>query len=190
MLRRETLRRIGGLESLVTHLADDNALGRLVSGLGLTIRLAATIPATTVPETDFAALFRHELRWARTVRALEPAAFAASALQYPLAWSVLALAASGGAAWALGLFAVAWAVRALAARGIDRELAAFQPGLEFRAPLWLLPLREIMSVAVMIASYCGDQVDWRGHTMSADGPVAAPNAQYADTPLRWTDPVS
>jgi ceramide glucosyltransferase len=189
MLRRETLRRIGGLESLVTHLADDNALGRLVRGLGLTVRLAATVPATTVPETTFADLFRHELRWARTVRALEPAAFAASSVQYSLVWSALALLASCGAAWALGLFAAAWAVRALAARGIDREMVAFQPGLAFRAPLWLLPLREIMSMVVMIASYCGDQVDWRGHTMSADGPVGAPDAHYAASPLRWTDPV-
>jgi ceramide glucosyltransferase len=190
MLRRETLARIGGLQALVTHLADDNALGRLVRGLGLAVRLAATVPATTVPETTFAALFRHELRWARTIRTLEPAAFAASVLQYPLVWSALALLASGGATWALVLCAAAWAVRSLAARGIDRAMAAFQPGLAFRAPVWLLPLRELMSIAVTIASYAGHRVDWRGHTLRADGPVAAPHALYAAPPLKWTDPLS
>ncbi len=86
-LRRETLERIGGFAALADHLADDNVLGRLVQGLGLAVGLADTVPATTVPETTFAALWRHELRWARTIRALVPVQFAASALQYPLAWA-------------------------------------------------------------------------------------------------------
>ncbi len=36
-----------------------------------------------------AALFRHELRWARTIRALAPAASPPRSLQYPLAWALL-----------------------------------------------------------------------------------------------------
>ena len=72
MLRRETLERIGGFAALVNHLADDNVLGRLVQRLGLTVALADTVPATTVPETTLRALWRHELRWARTIRALVP----------------------------------------------------------------------------------------------------------------------
>jgi ceramide glucosyltransferase len=163
-LRRDTLERIGGLQALVNHLADDNLLGRLVQGLGLGVRLADTVPATTVPETTFAALWRHELRWARTIRALVPAQFAASVLQYPLAWAALAVALAWGAFWSLAWFAAVWAVRALAARGVERAL-----GLPFRSPVWLLPLRELMSVAVMAASYAGRQVDWRGHTLQAEG---------------------
>ena len=163
-LRRATLERIGGLHALVDHLADDNLLGRLVQRLGLNVVLADTVPATTVPETSFAALWRHELRWARTIRALAPLQFAASVLQYPLVWAALALLLSWGAAWAAAWFAVAWAVRALAARGIDRSLA-----LAFRTPVWLLPLRELMSVVVMVASYAGREVDWRGYTLEARG---------------------
>jgi ceramide glucosyltransferase len=159
-LRRETLERIGGLPALVTHLADDNMLGRLVQGMALKVRLADTVPATTVPETTFAALWRHELRWARTIRALVPAQFAASVLQYPLASAVLTILLAWGAIWSLAWFAAAWALRALAARATDRAL-----GLAFRSPVWLLPLRELMSVAVMIASYASREVDWRGHTM-------------------------
>ncbi len=173
-LRRETLARIGGLEALVTHLADDNALGRLVHGLGLTVRLAGTVPATTVPETRISELYRHELRWARTIRALEPAGFAASCLQYPLVWAALALAVSAGALWAVILFLAAWLLRALAAHGVDRALRPLLPGVAFPSSFWLLPLRELMSVIVMIASYGGDSVDWRGHTLHADGPVSPP----------------
>jgi ceramide glucosyltransferase len=163
-LRRETLERIGGLPALVDHLADDNVLGTLVQRLGLKVALADTVPATTVPETTLAALWHHELRWARTIRTLVPVQFAASVLQYPLAWAALAVVLAQGALWSVTWFAAAWLVRAFAARGIDRALA-----LANRTPIWLLPLRELMSVAVMAASYTGRNVDWRGHTLQAEG---------------------
>jgi ceramide glucosyltransferase len=164
MLSRETLARIGGFAALVNHLADDNVLGRLVQRLGLKVALADTVPATTVPETTLRSLWRHELRWARTIRALEPLQFAASALQYPIAWAVLVAVLAGASPWSFAWFGIAWAARALAALGVDRTL-----GLAKRSPLWLLPLRELMSIGVMIASYGGRRVDWRGHTMQAEG---------------------
>jgi ceramide glucosyltransferase len=164
MLRRDTLNRVGGLQALVNHLADDNVLGRLVQRLGLTVALADTIPATTVPETTLRALWRHELRWARTIGALAPLPFAASVLQYPIAWAALAVLLAGACPLFLAWFALAWALRALAARETDNALA-----LANRSPLWLLPLRELMSVAVMAASYAGRRVDWRGHTLEAEG---------------------
>ena len=176
LLRRATLQRIGGLEALVDHLADDNALGRLVREIGLAIRLTDTVPLTTVPETRLIDLFRHELRWARTIRALVPLHFVASALQYPLAWAALTILLSGGAAWSLLLFAATWTLRDGIARRIDRAL-----GVPTDLPIWLLPMRDLMSVAVMIASYGGLQVDWRGHELTADGPAQLPpHAAYAE----------
>lgn len=172
-LRRETLERIGGLAALVDHLADDNVLGRLVRAQGLSVRLATAIPATTVPETDVSALWRHEIRWARTIRALVPVAFAASALQFPLFWAGLAVLATGGAWWAVTGFALAWAVRATAARGIDRALRPLLGGLAFDSPVWLLPVRDSLSVAVMVASYASARVEWRGHALEADDGVSA-----------------
>jgi ceramide glucosyltransferase len=168
-LRRDTLTRIGGLHALVDHLADDNVLGQLVRRLGLTVRLAGTVVETTVPETTFAALFRHELRWARTIRALVPGAFALSVLQYPIFWALIAFAVSGGAVWAAGLFFLAWIARAAAAMGIDAALAPRVEMLAFPATVGLLPLRELLSVATMLASHAGKSVDWRGHTMHAAG---------------------
>ncbi len=180
-LRRETLAAIGGLEALVGHLADDNALGRKVAGLGLAVRLADTVPLTTVPEATFAALFRHELRWARTIRALVPAGFAASALQYPIAWALLSVLLSVGAVWAWAVVLAAWVVRAASAWTIDRALARRLPrDPAVAAPIWLLPLRDLMSLAVMAASYAGLEVDWRGHRMRADGPASPMAASVKD----------
>jgi ceramide glucosyltransferase len=172
MLRRTTLERAGGLPALVNHLADDNVLGRLVQRQGLTVALADTVPATTVAEATVRALWRHELRWARTIRALEPVQFAASVLQYPLVWAGLAVPLSGVAPWSLVWLAAAWGLRALGARGVGRALGLgpdHSPGLAKPGSLWLLPVRELMSVGVMLASYAGRRVDWRGHTMQAEG---------------------
>jgi ceramide glucosyltransferase len=164
-LRRETLTAVGGLAALVHHVADDNVLGRLVRQRGLRIRLAATICATTVPETGLGALFRHELRWGRTIRTLVPVEFAGSAIQYPLAWAALAVAFSVGAPWALGFFVLAWAGRAAAARGLDAQVRLVQPGLVTPAPIWLLPWRDLLGLAVVAASYTSDRVEWRGHIL-------------------------
>ncbi|MFL5334607.1 MAG: bacteriohopanetetrol glucosamine biosynthesis glycosyltransferase HpnI [Geminicoccaceae bacterium] len=168
MLRRETLARIGGLAALAPHLSDDHVLGRRVQQIGLRVALARTVPLTIVPETTLAALLSHELRWARTIRALVPFAFAGSCLQYPIFFAAMALALSQGAAWAGALFAAAWAVRGVAATAIDHSLRARTGGVAFAAPVWLLPLRDLISVAVMLASYCGSRVTWRGQTLHAD----------------------
>jgi ceramide glucosyltransferase len=164
-LRRQTLAAIGGLEALVHHLADDNVLGRLVGELGQRIRLAPTICATTVPEAELAALYRHELRWARTIQALVPGAFVASAVQYPLAWAALAVVLAGGDVRVLAGYGLAWACRAAIARGVDRLLRQEGSGLGATAPVWLFPLRDLMSIAVMAASYGGDRVEWRGEIL-------------------------
>jgi ceramide glucosyltransferase len=200
-LRRDDLDRIGGFHALVDHLADDNVLGRRISGLGLGVALADTVALTTVPETSVRSLFRHELRWARTIRALEPAGFAASVVQYPLAWALLAVLVSGGALWSVGLFFIAWVLRAIAAMGVDSALAplwapqwgAGQRGghdvaaLAFCCPVWLLPLRDVFSVAVMVASYGGRQVDWRGQGLHADTPPPFTEQSMALRPIERTN---
>jgi ceramide glucosyltransferase len=167
-LRRETLEALGGFAALRNDLADDQVLGQRVKALGLRIALAQVVVGTSVPERRVRALFSHELRWARTIRSIVPVAFAASGLQYPLAWALLAVLLSAAAWWSLVLFLVAWAVRAWAGRQVDAAL-----GLAGRippAPLWLPPLRDIMSLAVLVASYGGKRVVWRGQVMRA-GPL-------------------
>ena len=167
-LRRSMLERIGGLQALVHHLADDAVLGRLVTAQGETVALANTVPATTVPEMQVSQLFAHELRWSRTIQSVAPVGFALSAVQYPLFWAAASTALSGFAPFAVALFGVAWLVRAGVILGIDREL-----GLAMAVPIWLLPLRDVLSVAVILASYGGRQVEWRGHVLHISPPRLA-----------------
>jgi ceramide glucosyltransferase len=164
-LRRETLLAIGGLPALADHIADDNVLGRLVRERGLRIRIATTVPATTVPETRLPQLFSHELRWSRTILSLVPIAFAASSIQFPLFWALLAVMLSGSAAWACALFLICWILRAAVATSIDRSLGLVQDGRATPVPAWLLPLRDLLSITIILASYASDRVEWRGQMM-------------------------
>lgn len=162
-LTSKVLAEVGGLQAVVNHLADDQVLGRLVRAKGYALTLAPVIPATTVPEGNFKALFKHELRWARTIRALVPIPYAASVLQFSLIWAMLGLALSGFPLWGWGLFLAILLSRYLLARRIDAAL-----GLAKAGEAWLFLVRDVVSLTIYIASYFGDKVDWRGQTMTAD----------------------
>jgi ceramide glucosyltransferase len=159
-LTRATLMQVGGFAGLSPFVADDGVLGRRVRALGQQIRLAPTVPATTVSEAGLLALFRHELRWARTIRAMAPVGFILSALQYPVFWAGIATAASGGRLWAVSLLIAACLVRATSGRGIEMALGAAPTALV------LAPLRDLLSIAVMAAAFFDDQVAWRGQVLS------------------------
>ncbi len=159
-LRAATLRQIGGFEALSPYVADDGILGRLVLAAGHKIGLAATVPATTVADTGLRGLFSHELRWARTIRAMAPAGFAASAVQFPVFWALLALLLCPTQPWAASLLAVAAAARIFSGRMLERALGASV------TPFWLAPARDVLSILVMAAAFGGREVAWRGQVMS------------------------
>ncbi len=158
-LTRPNLEKVGGLPALADHVADDALLGKLIRAQGLDVALLHAIPATTVQETQLGALFHHELRWSRTVRSVAPAGFALSAVQFPLFWALLALILTDAdhrpLAW-IGFGAI-WLARAMLGSVRDRLLR--RPST---LPIWGLPLRDLLSVMIMLASYRSNRVAWRG----------------------------
>jgi ceramide glucosyltransferase len=181
MLHRSTLERVGGLSALVSVLAEDNVLGQRVRELGLSIGLADTIVGATVPESSFRAMWHHEVRWTRTIRASAPLALAASTLQYPVFWALLSCALSGGALWSLALCGASWAVRLASTIGIDAALRR-AAGRSTAATLrWLLPARDILSVVEIAASYRVEDVVWRGHRIDAREPAHHHRPRHAST---------
>ncbi len=169
MLRRDTLDQAGGFGALVNLLAEDNVLGQSVRNLGMRVGLADTVAMATVPESSFRALWLHELRWTRTIRAVAPLSLAGSTIQYPLFWASIAAVLSGGALWSVALFLAGWMVRAISAREIERALRHRIGRPMVRVPVWLLPLRDVLSVAEVGTSYWIDDVVWRGHMLDANG---------------------
>jgi ceramide glucosyltransferase len=173
-LRRDTLNRIGGLAQLRDELADDQRLGAAVRAQGLGVVLSRYLVEARVSEPSLAELWRHELRWARTVRMLAPLGFAGSVLTYPVALAAVAAAING-----FGLTSVIFLVISLALRWVSARVIA--GALGFAADkLWLFPLRDALSFAVFVASFCGRTVFWRDRLfhvepsgrMTADGDKA------------------
>src|SRR2546430_6664023 len=121
-LRRSVLQRIGGFARIRDELADDHRLGDAVRELGLATVLSRYIVENHVAEPSFASLWRHELRWARTVRAMAPLGFAGSIITHTIILTVLAAAVAGFSAASCWLVFVSCALRWLSARGIARRL--------------------------------------------------------------------
>ena len=158
-LRRATLRRIGGFARVRDELADDQRIGDAVRAQGLAVVLSPYIVEARVWEPSLAALWRHELRWARTVRGITPIGFAGSGATHPLAIALLAAGIAGFGSTAGVLLAATcllrWAAAAVMARAV---------GLPMRR-LWLLPLRDLLSFAVFVASFFGRRVSWRDQNL-------------------------
>jgi ceramide glucosyltransferase len=155
-LHRETLRQIGGFARFRDQLADDYRLGGAVIEAGFAVALSRCLVEDVLFEPDLRALLGHELRWARTIRSIAPLDYAASVITYPVAFGLLAALLSGLSATGLGVLAVVLAWRLIVVRRIDKAFALV------RQPLWLVPVRDVLSFGLVIASFCGKTVRWRG----------------------------
>jgi ceramide glucosyltransferase len=162
-MRRRTLERIGGLMPFVWHLAEDHAIGEAVRATGETVAISPLIIGHACAETSAAQLFSHELRWSRTIRRIDPLGHLGSALMYPLAFALLAVAFSDGAWWTWLVAVLAVCARFALKRSVDRALRQAHGGL------WLLPLWDIVSFAIFVASFWSSRVMWRGFSFRVDG---------------------
>lgn len=154
-LKRTTLEAAGTLELLANTLADDHVLGQAVSRLGLAVELSSYLVDDIVAEPSLAALFRHELRWARTVRLVAPLGFLGSVVTYPVPFAALAVGLGGLPPVAMGVLLLALGCRIVTGRRVDRALR-LKP-----SSWWLLPVRDLLSFAVFIASFFGRRIAWR-----------------------------
>lgn len=161
-LRGETLRAIGGFEAFADLLADDNAMGQAVRRLGLQV----AIPRRPVLDhlctaKDFDALVRQDLRWSRTIRAIDPGGFAGAIVTNPLPLALIAWLFDG-----FGLGSGALALAALVCRGVLHHKIKVFAGAS--TPLWLGPPRDCVTFAIFVASFWSGPVDWRNQTLAVD----------------------
>jgi ceramide glucosyltransferase len=159
-VRRDVLAAIGGIEALGDHLADDFALGRLVTQLGYRVAVAPYVVVNVVAEPSVRALVEHEIRWARTIRAIKPWNYPGIVLTYPLPLALAHLAVARDKRVAFALVALALMLRIAVA---DAAHAAF--GSQKRPPRWLIPLRDAIGVLVWARGLRGRSVRWRGNAL-------------------------
>jgi ceramide glucosyltransferase len=163
--RRAVLDAIGGFEVTADRLADDYVLGRLVSDLGLRLALVPYVVENVVVERNVVALVLHELRWARTFRTLRPLPYLGSLLTYGIPLSGLWLLVSFGSGPALIAAVVHIAFRCVGQAVLRRALA--QPASW--SETWLIPLRDVLSFVIGIASFFGRTVRWNDERLRVQG---------------------
>lgn len=158
--RRADLERIGGFEAIGGYLADDYQLGHRIHGLGLQCVLSDTIVATHLGG-GWGDVWRHQVRWARTVRVSKFWGYAGLPLAFATLWA-LALAAAGEWKWSLTLL------------GVRMAMALAGGWVVLRSPdvlrLWvLIPFRDLFTAAAWAAGLFGKTVLWRGKRLHIDG---------------------
>ncbi|MFL4968067.1 MAG: bacteriohopanetetrol glucosamine biosynthesis glycosyltransferase HpnI [Xanthobacteraceae bacterium] len=166
-LSRNSFAAIGGFEAVANCLADDHALGEALRKRGETVSMLPLAVGHICSEDSWRELWLHEVRWALTIRNIDPVGYAGWGLShaFPLALAALCL---GGGVPALALAAAAIACRIALVLAVERGY-----GLPPH-PYWLIPARDLLSFAVFIAGFTGRAINWKGRrfrVLSEYGPI-------------------
>jgi len=155
--RAADLEKVGGFEGFGDYIADDYQLAKRITALGKRVLLSTYVVETALGDATWLGVWRHQLRWARTIRLSKGAAHLGLPITQAGLW--ILIAACCGAAPAAGLLTAL------------RVFCALVAGLVLRSPLaaafcWLSPLWDLYAFTVWIASYCGRTVQWRDRTLT------------------------
>jgi len=157
--RRADLERIGGFAAIADYLADDYQLGHRLHALGLKCVLSDVIVDTHLGGT-WTDVWRHQVRWARTIRVSKFFGYLGLPVTYATLWAVVA-AALGHWEIAAGLLVIRMVMAICAGWFVLRSLDVLR--------LWfLIPLRDLFGVAVWAVALFGNSVFWRGRRLRLD----------------------
>lgn len=155
-LTRQTLEEVGGFAVFADQLADDYEIGRAVQARGYTLAIPALGVVHTAAENTLADLFRHELRWSRTIRLVKLAGHVGSIVTHGFAFALMGATLLGFNFASMMILALALTARLFLKSRIDGLFRTYA------GPYWLMPVRDLLSFAVFLASLFGETVHWRG----------------------------
>jgi ceramide glucosyltransferase len=154
-ISRDTLQRIGDLESYADELWEDYAMGEAVRALGLEVGIPRFTIGHVYADGSAHTLVTSQIRDARTIRGINPVGHAGSVVTHPFPLALTALLIGGGNE-ALVLALIALGCRSAVGWCVEYRFGA-RPAL-----FWLMPLRDALSFVVLVASFFGGRVTWRG----------------------------
>ena len=163
-LRRHTLMRVGGFAAIADQLPDDYRLGELTRRLGLRTVLSEVEVETAVNEASFGGLVRHELRWLRTIRTVQPFGYAVAGITFGLPVALLGSLLAGGSALTLTLVAITASAR-LVVNSLPRQSTSFM------RQLWLVAFNDLLVFSLWCWSFTTRRVHWRNarYRVARDG---------------------
>jgi ceramide glucosyltransferase len=153
-VRAEDLERMGGFRAIGDYLADDYQLGAHITRLGQHVEFADTVVETTLGGGSWADVWKHQVRWSRTIRVSRPSGYYGYVVTQATFWAAIA-ALAGYWQLAAGVLAVRIVAGTLAAGKVLHDSAA-------AVRWWMIPLRDLFGFAVWLAAAFGRTVEWRG----------------------------
>ncbi len=165
VFRREQLEQIGGFAAIADYLADDYQLARRIVEHGFRVHLSRLVVETSLLGETWAEMWRHQLRWYRTIRLTKGKGYLGIPITQATMWAIVAAAA--------GLW---WLAGALLAARLATGMLVGVAVLHCRVTAWyfpLIPVRDLFGMAVWAAGLVGKQVEWRGQKLrlSPDGRI-------------------
>jgi ceramide glucosyltransferase len=181
--RRKQLQEIGGFAALVDCLADDYQLGNRLARRGYGVAISPVVVECWSAPMGWAAVWKHQLRWARTIRICQPVPYFFSILSNATLWPLLSLAARP-AVLPLALAALCLAVRIATALHLQRRLSCsplpppvssfkFHPSPTL-SPWYLILLKDLLQSILWLLAFLGNRIEWRGERLQLrrDGTLA------------------
>ena len=158
LLRRSVLQRVGGLAEVRNVLAEDYVLGDRFRRAGHTVALCPHPLPVINQGRGLTGFINRHVRWGQMRRRISPASFSAELLAQPLLYFGPLVCLDSPLRWiaVLGL-SLKWSLEASV---IDR----LSPDLQFGSAV-LLPVKDLLILALLPVSFFKRTVNWRGHRM-------------------------
>ena len=157
LLRAADLQRAGGFAAIGDYLADDYQLGRRIRDLGLRVAFAPVVVETHLDGETWAQVWRHQLRWSRSIRVSRPGGYFGYVVTHATVWSLMAILAG---AWPLGVAVLA--LRMIAGLWVGAGVLGDSAVLR---RVLMIPLRDLWGFAIWLCGLPGGPVEWRGRML-------------------------
>jgi len=157
VVRRSAIEKAGGFGPLAAYLADDYQLSQAIALPGSKIVLSDCVVETTLPVESWSRSWEHRVRWARTLHVCRPGGYAGLIVTFAVPLSLAALTIRFSL-WPLAAACVL--LRLLAAYVV--AVRRLRDRLASSVYFLLIPLADLVSLAVWVASFFGRTVVWRG----------------------------
>jgi len=159
-LRASDLAKIGGFATIRDYLADDYQLGKHITALGLNVVLAEPVVETWLGAGAWWSVWKHQLRWLRTIRVSNPGGYFGYAITHTIFWCLLS-AISGSVEFAVACYLIRAVAGLFIAGAVMRDRQSI-------GMWWWMPARDLFGFAVWLAGLFGNRVEWRGLNLVID----------------------
>lgn len=154
-VRRGEIEMIDGFQPLLNHLADDYQLGRRLADKGKRIELCNLVVECREGSKGFIDVWKHQLRWARTIRVCQPGPYFASILSNTSIWALAWLFVAPNSRLAPFCLFVRLVTAIHNEYRLTRSAAQGLEGL-------LAVAKDVAQFFVWLCAFVGNTVVWRG----------------------------